>query len=77
MAYNDVTRRAISSIDLRKATRIEDESAPVRSPGSSVFHGYDDDDPYGVGSVERSFRLEFGSEHIKFYADTDPEKEDW
>lgn len=38
---------------------------------------YDDDDPYGVGSVERAFRLEFGSEHIKFYADTDAEKDDW
>ncbi|KAH9942234.1 uncharacterized protein BXZ73DRAFT_87885 [Epithele typhae] len=75
VAYNDITRRAIASIDLRKATKVEDESAPVRSPASGP--AYDDDDLYGVGSVERAFRLEFGSDVIKFYADTDQEKEDW
>ena len=62
MAYNDVTRRAIASIDLRKTTKVEDESprAGVRSPSSvTSANGYDDDDLYGIGSVERSFRLEF------------------
>ena len=77
VAYNDVTRRAIATIDLRKVTKVEDESSPLRSPASAALNGYDDDDPYGVGSVERSFRLEFGHEMIKFYADTDQEKENW
>lgn len=82
VAYNDVTRRAIASIDLRRATNIVDteDGRDVRSPASAATgrSTYDDDnDPYGVGGVDRSFRLEFGDEQIVFYADSDQEKSDW
>ena len=38
---------------------------------------YDDSEPYGVGGVNHSFKLEFETEQITFYADTDSEKANW
>ncbi|KZV67288.1 hypothetical protein PENSPDRAFT_635970 [Peniophora sp. CONT] len=76
VAFNDVTKRAAASIDLRKAIRVEDPNAPsdgglVKSPS------LDDDFDFGVG-VERSFRVAFrGGEEILFFADSDDEKARW
>lgn len=79
VAYNDVTRRAIASMDLRMATRVVDESGPIRSPASGATResSYEDNEPYWAGTVERSFKLEFGRDEILFYADTDQEKAGW
>ncbi|RPD53327.1 hypothetical protein L226DRAFT_540672 [Lentinus tigrinus ALCF2SS1-7] len=79
VAYNDVTKRAIATIDLRKAIGIHDEQKDVRSPASAatVRSDYDDSEPYGLGGVSHSFKLEFEGHQITFYADTDQEKANW
>ncbi len=78
MAYNDVTKRAIATIDLRKAIGVVDEQKGVaRSPASRSSHDYDDSEPYGIGGVSHSFKLEFLGDEIWFYADTDEEKTNW
>ncbi|KAI8974021.1 hypothetical protein BD414DRAFT_498895 [Trametes punicea] len=79
IAYNDVTKRAITTIDLRKAISVEDDHASVRSPasGATARSHFDDDRIYGV---ERAFRLVFGpgpDQEITFFADTDGEKRRW
>ncbi|KAI0364141.1 hypothetical protein BV20DRAFT_1116518 [Pilatotrama ljubarskyi] len=79
IAFNDVTKRAITTIDLRKAIAVEDDSTPVLSPasGATTYSHYDDDRMYGV---ERGFRLVFGpgpDQEITFFADTDAEKHRW
>ncbi|KAI0827839.1 hypothetical protein BC628DRAFT_1409423 [Trametes gibbosa] len=79
IAFNDVTKRAITTIDLRKAIAVEDDRTPVLSPASGVTARghYDDDRMYGV---ERAFRLVFGpgpDQEITFFADTDAEKLRW
>ncbi|KAI0752981.1 hypothetical protein C8Q80DRAFT_1267434 [Daedaleopsis nitida] len=78
VAYNDVTKRAIATIDLRKATSLVDldEVKEARSPGSAttIPTNFDDSNPCDVG---RAFRLYFGAEDIAFFADTDQEKADW
>ncbi|OBZ69476.1 Septin ring organizing protein mid2 [Grifola frondosa] len=79
IAFNDVTKRAIATIDLRKAVAVEDDRETVLSPASgsttrSMFTD-DFDGPYGV---ERSFRLVFATDQaITFFADTDEEKDRW
>ncbi|KAH9846776.1 hypothetical protein C2E23DRAFT_788645 [Lenzites betulinus] len=79
IAFNDVTKRAITTIDLRKAIAVEDDRTPVLSPasGATARSHYDDDRMYGV---ERAFRLVFGpgpDQEITFFADTDAEKHRW
>jgi len=65
VAFNDVTKRATSTIDLKKAIAVEDDQDTSR----------DDDILYGV---ERSFRLIFPNDvEIVFFADTDDEKAKW
>ena len=82
VAFNDVTRKAIATIDLKKAIAVEDDQAPsvdVRSPDSCISprngRYIDRDGPYGM---ERSFRLIFANkQEITFFADTDEEKAKW
>ncbi|KAI0629085.1 hypothetical protein C8Q77DRAFT_1144912 [Trametes polyzona] len=79
IAFNDVTKRAITTIDLRKAIGVEDDRTPVLSPasGATSRSHFDDDRMYGV---ERAFRLVFGpgpDQEIIFFADTDAEKQRW
>ncbi|KAI0349954.1 hypothetical protein OH77DRAFT_1464614 [Trametes cingulata] len=79
IAFNDVTKRAITTIDLRKAIAVEDDRTPVLSPasGATSRSHFDDDRMYGV---ERAFRLVFGpgpDQEITFFADTDAEKQRW
>ncbi|KAI0090533.1 hypothetical protein BDY19DRAFT_991978 [Irpex rosettiformis] len=82
VAYNDITRKPITTIDLKKAVAVQDDHEPhidVRSPASAVSaksSRYIDHD--GPSGVERSFRLIFNNkEEITFYTDTDGEKEQW
>lgn len=71
IAYNDVTKRAIVTIDLKKAISVEDDQDPYAKK-----RDIDDfDELYGV---ERSFRLTFRqNQDIIFFADTDEEKARW
>ncbi|KAH7102178.1 hypothetical protein BKA62DRAFT_617870 [Auriculariales sp. MPI-PUGE-AT-0066] len=74
VAYNDVTKKVTTKIDLRYATAIIDEDDVGRKHRDSGD---------ALCGVERAFRLSFrGSrdlrdEDISFYADTDEDKEKW
>ncbi|KAH8115290.1 hypothetical protein DFH11DRAFT_1854440 [Phellopilus nigrolimitatus] len=72
VAFNDVTKRATATIDLKKAVAIEDD----QNPSANTRRDVDDFDAmYGV---ERSFRLVFPhNQEITFFADTDEEKAKW
>lgn len=77
VAFNDVTKKATATIDLKKAIAVEDNQESRKnalSPGgASQYDRYDE--LYGV---ERSFRLVFPQgEEILFFADTDDEKARW
>ncbi|CCM00153.1 uncharacterized protein FIBRA_02181 [Fibroporia radiculosa] len=81
IAFNDVTKRAIATIDLKKAIAVEDRRDPRitainSASGAGNRSGFDElDGPYGV---ERSFRLVFpANQEIMFFADTDEEMARW
>ncbi|KAJ7244180.1 hypothetical protein B0H12DRAFT_1129777 [Mycena haematopus] len=81
VAFNDVTKKATATIDLKKAVAVEDNQEPrgAMSPASAMTgrsSRYDEyDSLYGV---ERSFRLVFpNDQEIMFFADTDEEKAKW
>ncbi|EIN06714.1 hypothetical protein PUNSTDRAFT_136551 [Punctularia strigosozonata HHB-11173 SS5] len=82
VAFNDVTKRATATIDLRKAIAVEDDQArtslllsPASDPAARSRWVEEFDGPCGV---ERSFRLIFpAGEEIAFFADTDEEKAKW
>lgn len=76
VAFNDVTKKATATMDLRKLVGVHDDDDPEASSNSlrrRVRDSYDD-----VFKVERSFRLLFpDDEEIEFFADTDEEKAKW
>ena len=76
VAFNDVTKRATATIDLKKALAVEDDQERAQSLGARARLDVDDFDAmYGV---ERSFRLVFpNKQEIAFFADTDEEKARW
>ncbi|TCD62275.1 Bud site selection protein bud4 [Steccherinum ochraceum] len=80
IAYNDVTKRAMATIDLKKAIGVEDDELTrnsLLSPGSGATNRYSDDYEYPF-PVERSFRLLFpNDEEIIFSADSEDEKAKW
>jgi hypothetical protein len=88
VAFNDVTKKATATIDLRQALAVEDDDSLARtmlSPqsgstaqsGSTTRSSRFVDELDGPG-VERAFRVIFpdGAE-IAFFADTDDEKARW
>ena len=77
IAFNDVTKKATATINLKKAIAVEDthdaRSAALRDPDGRYKDDYD-----SLIAVERSFRLVFPSEQqILFFADSDEEKAKW
>jgi hypothetical protein len=81
VAFNDVTKKATATIDLKKAIAVEDDqdarNSVALSPSTTRSNRFDDeyDGLYGMG---RSFRLSFPQEQeIVFFADTDEEKARW
>lgn len=72
-----MTRRAIASIDLRKATAVDcGNRETIQSPASGgTTHSYDDDDGFSAG--QHGFLLKFDNDHITFIADSEQEKDDW
>lgn len=84
VAFNDVTKKATATIDLKKAIAVEDDQEArnnaMMSPASkmSARSGRYADEYDGLYGVERSFRLIFpGEQEILFFADTDEEKAKW
>ncbi|QRW12446.1 Septin ring organizing protein mid2 [Ceratobasidium sp. AG-Ba] len=74
VAYNDITGRAIATIDLKRALAVEDDQQPLPANAVPGRRSRDESDLV----VERSFRLIFGNdEDIAFFADTDEEKAEW
>ena len=73
VAFNDVTKRAISTIDLKKALGVEDDQDPA-----VAARRRDVDDFDAMYGVERSFRILFpDNQEVSFFADTDAEKAAW
>lgn len=82
IAFNDITKKAIATINLKKALAVEDDQEPqmdVQSPDSAVSQRssrYMEHD--GLYGIERSFRLRFtNDQEITFYADSNEEKAEW
>ncbi|KAG9126660.1 Bud site selection protein bud4 [Ceratobasidium sp. 392] len=74
VAYNDVTGRAIATIDLKRALAVEDDQQPLPPNAIPGRRARDESDLV----VERSFRLIFSDDDdIAFFADTDEEKAEW
>lgn len=75
MAFNDVTKRAMATIELRKVVAVHDDNGP--EPDSSLRRRTSDSYD-AIFKVERSFRLVFADrEEIEFFADTDEDKAKW
>ena len=82
VAFNETTKKAIATIDLKKAVAVVDDEETrneILSPMSAVSAKsaayVEFDVPYGA---ERSFRLRFpNDQEIIFFADTDDEKDKW
>ncbi|KAJ7188607.1 hypothetical protein C8R46DRAFT_26212 [Mycena filopes] len=81
VAFNDVTKKATATIDLKKAIAVEDDQeargamspASANTARSSRYDEYD-----GMYGGERSFRLIFpNDQEIVFFADRDEEKAKW
>jgi len=79
VAFNDVTKRAITTIDLKKAIGLQDDQDKnMRTPASHASPSDYDDEFDGPCGVERSFKLLFpGNERISFFADTEVDKARW
>ncbi|KIK86105.1 hypothetical protein PAXRUDRAFT_831931 [Paxillus rubicundulus Ve08.2h10] len=76
IAFNDVTKKATATINLKKAVAIED-TQDTRAGALSPTNRYRDDYD-SLCPVERSFRLVFpGDQEILFFADSDEEKARW
>jgi hypothetical protein len=79
VAFNDVTKRAITTIDLKKAVNLhDDQEKNMRTPASHASSSSYDDEFDGPCGVERSFKLFFpGNQRISFFADTEADKARW
>jgi hypothetical protein len=81
VAFNDVTKKATATIDLKKAIAVEDDQEArtnALSPASAARASRYADEYDGLYGVERSFRLIFPEDQqIVFFADTDEEKYRW
>lgn len=79
VAFNDVTKRAITTVDLKKAVCIyDDQEKNMRTPASHASSSSYDDEFDGPCGVERSFKLLFpGNQRISFFADTEADKARW
>ena len=79
VAFNDVTKRAITTLDLKKAVGIyDDQERNMRTPASHTSSTSYDDEFDGPCGVEKSFKLLFpGDQRISFFADTEADKARW
>ena len=79
VAFNDVTKRAITTIDLKKAVSLhDDQERNMRTPASHASSSSYDDEFDGPCGVEKSFKLLFpGNQRISFFADTEADKGRW
>jgi len=78
-AFNNVTKRAITTIDLTKAVSLHDgQEKNMKTPASQASSSSYDDEFDGPCGVEKSFKLLFsGNQRISFFADTEVDKARW
>ena len=79
VAFNDVTKRAITTVDLKKAVCLyDDQERNMKTAASHASSNSYDDEFDGPCDVERSFKLLFpGNQRISFFADTEADKVRW
>jgi len=79
VAFNDVTKRAITTIDLKKAISLhDDQEKNMKTPASHTSSSSYDDEFDGPCGVEKSFKLLFPrNQRIAFFADTEADKARW
>lgn len=79
VAFNDVTKRAITTIELKKAVSLhDDQERNMKTPASHASSSSYDDEFDGPCGVEKSFKLLFpGNQRISFFADTEADKARW
>lgn len=76
MSFNDVTKKATATIELKHVVGVHDDNDPEASSSSVRKRASDSYD--AIFKVERSFRLLFrDEEEIEFFADTDEDKTKW
>lgn len=83
VAYNEITRKEVTTIDLRQATGVTDlnpdqSQRDLQSASKPVRLEMDDEGMGMFGARPRSFRVEFkGGQGIVFSADRDTDKATW
>lgn len=76
MAFNDVTKKATATIEMKQVVGVYDDNEPASNTATVRRRARDSYD--AIFKVERSFRLLFADEEeIEFFADTDEEKARW
>lgn len=76
VSFNDVTKKATATIELKHVVAVHDDNDPESSSSSVRKRASDSYD--AIFKVERSFRLLFrDEEEIEFFADTDEDKTKW
>lgn len=76
VAFNDVTKKATATIELKQVIGVHDDNEPESNSTTVRRRARDSYD--AIFQVERSFRLLFADhEEIEFFADTDEEKAKW
>ena len=79
VTFNDMTKRAITTVDLKKAVSLyDDQERNMKTPASHASLSSYDDEFDGPCGVERSFKLLFpGNQRISFFADAEADKARW
>ena len=79
VAFNDVTKRTITTFDLKKVVCFyDDQERNMKTPASHASSSSYDDEFDSPCGVERSFKLLFpGNQRISFFADTEADKVRW
>jgi serine/arginine repetitive matrix protein 2 len=79
VAINEVTRKEVSSIDLRKAVSLVDLNVDTPAgPSTSTWRNPDEEEMGMMRRRPRSWAIQFGGgEEIIFSADKDNEKSLW
>jgi hypothetical protein len=76
VASNAVTKKTISTIDLRKATALVDENSDAAIAGKKK--SLEEELEAGYTKMPRSFTLRFeDGDFITFWTDTDEDKASW
>ena len=79
VAFSDMAKRAITTVDPKKAVCLyDDQERNMKTPASHASSSSYDDEFDSLCGVERSFKLLFPrNQRISFFADTEADKARW